>query len=60
MVSQDGGQKKKDGGQKKELSRMAKTVLPFLMEGVEEIEFVTTVDIWRRAGFVVTVVSLGY
>ena len=39
---------------------MAKTVLAFLMEGVEEIEFVTPVDIWRRAGFEVTVASLGY
>jgi hypothetical protein len=35
-------------------------VLAFLMEGVEEIEFVTPVDIWRRAGFEVTVASLGY
>jgi putative intracellular protease/amidase len=39
---------------------MAKTVLAFLMEGVEEIEFVTPVDIWRRAGFEVTVASLGW
>ena len=39
---------------------MAKAVLAFLMEGVEEIEFVTPVDIWRRAGFDVTVASLGY
>ena len=35
-------------------------MLAFLMEGVEEIEFVTPVDIWRRAGFEVTVASLGY
>lgn len=39
---------------------MAKTVLAFLMDGVEEIEFVTPVDIWRRAGFEVTVASLGW
>ena len=39
---------------------MSKTVLAFLMEGVEEIEFVTPVDIWRRAGFEVTVAVLRY
>ena len=39
---------------------MAKTVLAFLPEGVEEIEFVTPVDIWRRAGFDVTVAALRY
>ena len=38
---------------------MAKTVLVFLPEGVEEIEFVTPVDVWRRAGFEVTVAALG-
>ena len=37
---------------------MPTTVLAFLPEGVEEIEFVTPVDIWRRAGFEVTVASL--
>lgn len=37
---------------------MAATVLAFLMEGVEEIEFVTPVDIWRRAGFDVTIAAL--
>eukprot|EP00277_Geminigera_cryophila_P047757 CAMPEP_0173087448 /NCGR_PEP_ID=MMETSP1102-20130122/23892_1 /TAXON_ID=49646 /ORGANISM="Geminigera sp., Strain Caron Lab Isolate" /LENGTH=183 /DNA_ID=CAMNT_0013969257 /DNA_START=92 /DNA_END=643 /DNA_ORIENTATION=- len=37
---------------------MAKTVLAFLPEGFEEIEFVTPVDIWRRAGFEVTVAAL--
>jgi hypothetical protein len=45
---------------KNKKGKMAKTVLAFLMEGVEEIEFVTPVDIWRRAGFDVTVASLGY
>jgi len=37
---------------------MAKTVLAFLPEGFEEIEFVTPVDIWRRAGFEVTIAAL--
>ncbi len=46
--------------EEKKNPKMSKTVLAFLMEGVEEIEFVTPVDIWRRAGFAVTVASLGY
>lgn len=39
---------------------MPTTVLAFLPEGVEEIEFVTPVDIWRRAGFEVTIAALRY
>ena len=39
---------------------MAKTVLAFLPEGFEEIEFVTPVDIWRRAGFEVTIAALRF